>query len=48
MSSGNSREWVRFSQEWDGIAQVSERLLAAMSPGDQRPTDPKSNAVAAE
>jgi hypothetical protein len=46
--SGNSREWVRFSEEWDKIAQMCERLLATMSTGDQRPTGPKSKALAAE
>jgi hypothetical protein len=33
---------------WDRIAQMSERLLATMSTSDQRPTDPKSKAPAAE
>jgi len=48
MSAGNSREWVRFSEEWDRIAQMSERLSATISTGDRGPTDPKAKALATE
>jgi hypothetical protein len=40
----NSDEWVRMSPEWENLAQMSERLMAAEFPGNKRQTGSGPNA----
>jgi hypothetical protein len=40
-----ARKWVRFSQEWQRIAEISERLRANAFAGSLRAADARASAV---